>query len=112
MSEGTWKYARGVAGTWRMNSLVQGIYRTADTSHDRYEVLRPGGKSMTVAEHAALDAPWIDSVREWRLEELVRAGYELEDATEIAFHLDIDLHQATDLVRGGCPSATAVKIVG
>ena len=66
---------------------------------------------MTVAEHAALDAPWIDSVREWRLEELLRAGYELEDATEIAFHLEIDLHRATDLVRRGCPSTTALKIV-
>jgi hypothetical protein len=65
---------------------------------------------MTVAERFALEAP-ADSVREWRLEELLRAGYELEDATEIAFHLEIDLHQATDLVRRGCPSATAVKIV-
>jgi hypothetical protein len=66
---------------------------------------------MTVAQRSALDVPWIDSVREWRLEELLRAGYELEDATEIAFHLEIDLHQATDLVRRGCPSATAVRIV-
>jgi hypothetical protein len=66
---------------------------------------------MTVAERSALDAPWIDAVREWRLEELVRAGYDLEDATEIAFHLEIDLHQASDLVRRGCPSATAVRIV-
>jgi hypothetical protein len=65
---------------------------------------------MTVAERFALEAP-ADSVREWRLEELLRAGYELEDATEIAFNLEIDLHQATDLVRRGCPSATAVKIV-
>ena len=66
---------------------------------------------MTVAEGAARDVSWIDAVREWRLEELLRAGYELEDATEIAFHLEIDLHQATDLVRRGCPSATAVRIV-
>lgn len=66
---------------------------------------------MTVAELSALDVPWIDSVREWRLEELLRAGYDVEDATEIAFHLEIDLHQATDLVRRGCPSATALKIV-
>ena len=66
---------------------------------------------MTVAERAARDVSWIDAVREWRLEELLRAGYELEDATEIAFHLEIDLHQATDLVRRGCPSATAVRIV-
>ncbi len=66
---------------------------------------------MTVAERAARDVSWIDAVREWRLEELLRAGYELEDATEIAFHLEIDLHQATDLVRRGCPSATAARIV-
>ena len=66
---------------------------------------------MTVAERSALEEPWIDPVREWRLEELLRAGYELEDATEVAFHLEIDLHQAVDLVRRGCPSGTAVKIV-
>jgi hypothetical protein len=66
---------------------------------------------MTVAERAARDVSWIDPVRDWRLEELLRAGYELEDATEIAFHLEIDLHQATDLVRRGCPSATAARIV-
>ncbi len=66
---------------------------------------------MTVAERVARDPSWVDSVREWRLEELLRAGYELEDATEIAFHLEIDLHQATDLVRRGCPSATAAMIM-
>jgi hypothetical protein len=66
---------------------------------------------MTVAQRSALDVPWIDSVRQWRLEELLRAGYDLDDATEVAFDLEIDLHRATDLVRGGCPSATAVKIV-
>ena len=66
---------------------------------------------MTVAELSALEVPWIDSVREWRLEELLRAGYDLEDATEVAFDLEIDLHHATDLVRRGCPSATAVMIM-
>ena len=66
---------------------------------------------MTVAERSTLEAPWINSVREWRLEELLRAGYDVDDATEIAFELQIDLHQAADLVRRGCPSATAVRIV-
>jgi hypothetical protein len=66
---------------------------------------------MTVAERSALNESWIDTVREWRLEELLRAGYEVEDATEVAFHLEVDLHQAVDLVRRGCPSATAVQIV-
>ena len=66
---------------------------------------------MTVAEIAGLEIPWVDDVGEWRLEELLRAGYERDDATELAFYLDVDLHQAVDLVRRGCLSGTAVKIL-
>ena len=66
---------------------------------------------MTVAELSALEIPWLDVVREWRLEELIRAGYDEEDATEVAFHLEVDLHDAITLVRGGCPSRTAVEIM-
>ena len=66
---------------------------------------------MTVAELDALEMPWLEAVREWRLDALLRAGYELEDATEVAFHLDVDLHEAIDLVGRGCPSSTAVKIM-
>ncbi len=66
---------------------------------------------MTVAELASLEVPWVDAVREWRLEALLRAGYAQEDATEVAFHLDVDLHQAVDLVSRGCPSGTAVRIL-
>lgn len=66
---------------------------------------------MTVAELHALEVPQIDWVREWRLEALVRAGYDEEDAIEIAFHLEIDLHDATELVRRGCPSSTAALIL-
>jgi hypothetical protein len=29
---------------------------------------------------------------------------------ELAFHLDVDLHFATNLLRRGCPSSTAVRI--
>ena len=45
---------------------------------------------MTAADLAALEVPGAESdpVRCWRLEELCRAGYDEEDATEIAFHLD------------------------
>lgn len=68
---------------------------------------------MTAADLAALAVPGTESdpVRSWRLEELCRAGYDEEDATEIAFHLDIDLHKAVDLVRRGCPSRIAARIV-
>lgn len=68
---------------------------------------------MTAAEVGALEAPETesDTVRCWRLEELIRAGYDEEDATEIAFHLDVDLHYATRLVRQGCASRIALEIV-
>ena len=52
----------------------------------------------------------LDAVRRWRFDELVRAGYDDEDAIELAFHLDVDLHLAVDLVRRGCPSRTAARI--
>jgi hypothetical protein len=56
---------------------------------------------------AASKETHFEGFRCWRFEQLLRAGYEEEDATEIAFHLDIDLHYAIELVRRGCPSATA-----
>jgi hypothetical protein len=68
---------------------------------------------MTAAELKALETvnvPEIDAVRRWRFDELVRAGYDEEDATELAFYLDVDLHFATSLVLRGCPSRTAARI--
>lgn len=65
---------------------------------------------MTSAELEALELPGMDEVRCWRLEELLRAGYDEDDATELAFHLEIDLHWAASLVRRGCPSRIAVQI--
>jgi hypothetical protein len=69
--------------------------------------------TMTAAELKALETvnvPEIDAVRRWRFDELVRAGYDEEDATELAFYLDVDLHFATSLVLRGCPSRTAARI--
>ena len=65
---------------------------------------------MTAAELEALGVTETDEVRRWRFEELVRAGYDEEHATELAFHVDIDLHWASSLVRRGCPSSLAVQI--
>ena len=68
---------------------------------------------MAAAELKALetvDAPEIEAVRRWRFDELVRAGYDEEDATELAFYLDVDLHFAVSLVLRGCPSRTALRI--
>ena len=65
---------------------------------------------MTAAELEALEVLEIDEVRRWRFDELLRAGYDDDDAIELAFHVDIDLHWATSLVRRGCPSGIAVQI--
>jgi hypothetical protein len=65
---------------------------------------------MTAAQLEELEASEVDAVRLWRFDQLVRAGYEDEDAIELAFHLDVDLHLLTSLIRRGCPSSTAVRI--
>ena len=47
----------------------------------------------------------------WRREQLVRAGYAAGDATALAFESAVDLHAAVDLLRRGCPSAVATRIL-
>ena len=47
----------------------------------------------------------------WRLEELERAGYDRFAARELAERMDVDLHLAVALTRGGCPPATALSIL-
>jgi hypothetical protein len=50
-------------------------------------------------------------VRSWRTEELERAGYAPEDARHLAELAHVDLHQATRLLRGGCPPELALRIL-
>ena len=47
----------------------------------------------------------------WRLEELERAGYDARSAWELAERGDVDLHRAVNLLRRGCPAATALRIL-
>jgi hypothetical protein len=48
---------------------------------------------------------------EWRLEQLVRAGYRSLHAHELASRADVDLHLACDLLERGCPEETAFAIL-
>jgi len=52
-----------------------------------------------------------ERVAHWRLEQLVRAGYEETAALVLADLVDVDLHVAVDLIRQGCPSDTALRIL-
>ena len=52
-----------------------------------------------------------DRVLHWRVEELLRAGYDGYDAIELALTPEVDLHRAVRLLRHGCPASTAVRIL-
>jgi len=65
--------------------------------------MTPTALARSVTQH--------DSVRRWRLEALVRAGYRPWDALVLSGRPDIDLHLALDLLKKGCPVETAVRIL-
>ncbi|HEX7084294.1 MAG TPA: hypothetical protein VF186_09300 [Gaiellaceae bacterium] len=50
-------------------------------------------------------------VERWRAEELERAGFSRDAATELAGRSDVDLHRAIDLLAQGCPPETALSIL-
>lgn len=53
----------------------------------------------------------LERVEAWRTEELERAGYGPDAATELAQRHDIDLHAAVALIERGCPAALALRIL-
>jgi hypothetical protein len=50
-------------------------------------------------------------VVQFRRDVLVRAGYDWEDAKMLARRTHLDLHEAVSLVRRGCPSFAARRIL-
>jgi hypothetical protein len=50
-------------------------------------------------------------VLSWRSSQLRLGGFEPEDAALLAIHIEVDLHEALDLIRRGCPSTTALRIL-
>lgn len=47
----------------------------------------------------------------WRTSELIEAGYPEEEAFVLGNRLDIDLHEACELLRKGCPLKFAIRIL-
>ena len=54
----------------------------------------------------------LDRVERWRTAELMRVGFAGDDAVALAARLDVDLHQAIELVQRGCPPELAFRILG
>lgn len=72
----------------------------------------PGAKDdpEPVSELATADLEHLRVVG-WRYAVLQVAGYDEPDALVIARRVDIDLHEATDLLKNGCPVTTALEIL-
>jgi hypothetical protein len=65
---------------------------------------------MTVME-TAIPETEDERVARWRLEQLLRAGYDDTAALILADLVDVDLHLAVDLVSRGCAADTALEIL-
>jgi hypothetical protein len=50
-------------------------------------------------------------VLSWRIEQLIAVGFDSDAAFVLALDRGIDLHEATELVRRGCPPHTAFRIL-
>jgi len=47
----------------------------------------------------------------WRIEQLIAVGFDSDAAFVLALDRNVDLHEATELVRRGCPPPTAFRIL-
>ncbi len=54
----------------------------------------------------------LERVERWRTSELMRVGFPGDDAVALAARIDVDLHEAIELVQRGCPPTLAVRILG
>jgi hypothetical protein len=66
---------------------------------------------VTAAQFEQLDDTEAVEVLRWRFDVLIRVGFELEQAAVLAANVEVDLHTAEDLLRRGCPVATAMRIL-
>jgi hypothetical protein len=66
---------------------------------------------MTAAQFETVGETEVEAILRWRFDVLVRSGYDIDSALVLASHVEIDLHDASALVRRGCPSETALKIL-
>ena len=51
-----------------------------------------------------------DAVLRWRRDALLHAGCD-ESGARLLAEASVDLHAAVELVRGGCPAETALRIL-
>jgi hypothetical protein len=66
---------------------------------------------MSAADVSLPEETELDRIERWRAQELERAGYDPLSAAELAASHEVDLHQAVELIRRGCPPELAARIL-
>ena len=71
----------------------------------------PTLQTLEVEEEVAVSRDPAAVVLGWRVEQLIAAGFDSDGAFVLALDRTVDLHEATELVRRGCPPQTALRIL-
>ena len=66
---------------------------------------------MTAAQFEDLRVDEGAEVLAWRFDALCRSGYDLDAAAVLAANVEVDLHDAVNLVERGCPPELAARIL-
>jgi hypothetical protein len=71
----------------------------------------PTLQTLEVEEEVTVSRDPAAVVLGWRVEQLIAAGFDSDAAFVLALDRTVDLHEATELVRRGCPPQTALRIL-
>jgi hypothetical protein len=66
---------------------------------------------MPAAQEHVAEITELERIERWRADELIRVGYDANQAMELAVRHDIDLHAAASLLEKGCPPDLALRIL-
>jgi len=66
---------------------------------------------MTAAQFEDLRIDEAAEVLAWRFDALCRSGFDLDAAAVLAANVEVDLHEAVELVGRGCPPELAARIL-
>jgi hypothetical protein len=66
----------------------------------------PAAQEQHLAETTELER-----IERWRADELIRVGYDADQAMKLAVRHDVDLHLAAELLERGCPADLALRIL-
>jgi hypothetical protein len=66
---------------------------------------------MTAAQFEDLRIDEAAEVLAWRFDALCRSGFDLDAAAVLAANVEVDLHEAVELVGRGCPPQLAARIL-